>query len=152
MRILQFAFDGHADNPYLPENYVNNAVAYTGTHDNPTTRGWFESLPDNQREEIWTYLRGRGDKSGDAARALMESAWSSVAGLAIAPLQDLLNLGNDARMNVPGRPDGNWRWRCTEEMLSDPAFEWLRDLTKNASRSRVWMAPESKVLEASSKT
>jgi 4-alpha-glucanotransferase len=82
----------------------------------------------------------------------MESAWSSVAGLAIAPLQDLLNLGNDARMNVPGRPEGNWRWRCTEEMLSDPAFEWLRDLTKNASRSRVWMAPESKVLEASSKT
>ena len=152
MRILQFAFDGHADNPYLPENYVNNAVAYTGTHDNPTTRGWFEGLPDNQREEIWTYLRGRGDKSGDAARALMESAWSSVAGLAIAPLQDLLNLGNDARMNVPGRPEGNWRWRCTEEMLSDPAFEWLRDLTKNANRSRAWMAPESKVLEASSKT
>jgi 4-alpha-glucanotransferase len=55
-------------------------------------------------------------------------------------------------MNVPGRPEGNWRWRCTEEMLSDPAFEWLRDLTKNANRARVWMAPESKVFETSSRT
>jgi 4-alpha-glucanotransferase len=55
----------------------------------------------------------------------------------MAPLQDLLNLGREARMNVPGRPEGNWRWRCTDEMLSDPAFEWLRDLTKNASRSKV---------------
>jgi 4-alpha-glucanotransferase len=152
MRVLQFAFDGHADNPYLPENYVANAVAYTGTHDNPTTRGWFEDLPENQQEKIWVYLKGRGDKSDDAARALMESVWSSVAGLAIAPLQDLLSLGSDARMNVPGRPEGNWRWRCTEEMLSDPAFEWLRDLTKNTNRARVWMAPESRVFETSSRT
>jgi 4-alpha-glucanotransferase len=152
MRVLQFAFDDHADNPYLPENYVTNAVAYTGTHDNPTTRGWFEGLPDNQREKIWTYLKARGDRSVDAARALMESAWLSVAGLAMAPLQDLLNLGNDARMNVPGRPEGNWRWRCTEQMLSDPAFEWLRDLTKNANRSRVRIASESQVFETSSRT
>ena len=60
----------------------------------------------------------------------MELAWSSQAALAMAPLQDLLNLGNEARMNVPGRTDGNWRWRCTEEMLNDPAFEWLRELNK----------------------
>ena len=64
----------------------------------------------------------------------MGLAWSSVAALAMAPLQDLLNLGREARMNVPGRADGNGRWRCTEDMLSDPAFEWLRDLTKSSNR------------------
>ncbi len=136
MRVLQFAFDGHSDNPYLPENYVANTVVYTGTHDNPTTRAWFEDLRYDQKENVWKYLRGRGAKSAEAARALMESAWSSVAALAMAPLQDLLNLGREARMNTPGRAEGNWRWRCTEKMLSDPAFEWLRDLTKNANRSR----------------
>jgi 4-alpha-glucanotransferase len=151
MRILQFAFDGHSDNPYLPDNFVTNTVVYTGTHDNPTTRGWFEDLPSDQRENVWKYLRGRATKSGEGSRALMELAWSSVAALAMAPLQDLLNLNREARMNVPGRPDGNWRWRCTEEMLSDPAFEWLRDLTKNANRSRVLIATDSKILAATSR-
>ena len=70
-----------------------------------------------------------------AAPALMGLAWSSAAALAMAPLQDLLNLGSEARMNVPGRADGNWRWRCTEDMLSASAFQWLRDLTKTSNRS-----------------
>lgn len=151
MRILQFAFDGRSDNPYLPENFVRNTVVYTGTHDNPTTRGWFEDLTIDQRENVWSYLTGRGVKNGVAAYALMELAWSSVAALAMAPLQDLLNLGREARMNVPGRPEGNWRWRCTEEMLSDPAFEWLRDLTRSADRWRIPRAPDSKVLEGASR-
>ena len=151
MRILQFAFDGHADNPYLPDNFVKNTVVYTGTHDNPTTRGWFEDLTSEQREGIWKYLASRGVKNTVAARALMETAWSSVAALAIAPFQDLLNLGKEARMNVPGRPEGNWRWRCTEEMLSDGAFEWLRDLTKNANRSKTLMASDARVLETASR-
>jgi len=64
----------------------------------------------------------------------MGLAWSSVAALAMAPLQDLLNLGREARMNVPGRAEGNWRWRCTEDMLSAPGFQWLRDLTKTSNR------------------
>ena len=70
-----------------------------------------------------------------AAPALLELAWSSVAALAMAPLQDLLNLGREARMNVPGSPLGNWRWRCTEGMLSAPAFQWLQDLTETSNRS-----------------
>jgi 4-alpha-glucanotransferase len=134
MRVLQFAFDGHSDNPYLPGNYVTNTVVYTGTHDNPTTRGWFEDLPEDQRQNLWTYLKRSPGTSGEAAPALMGLAWSSPAALAMAPLQDLLNLGKEARMNVPGRAEGNWRWRLTEEMLSDPAFEWLRDLTKTSNR------------------
>jgi 4-alpha-glucanotransferase len=65
----------------------------------------------------------------------MRLAWSSVAAVSMAPLQDLLNLGKEARMNVPGRAEGNWRWRCTKDMLFDPALEWLRDLTKKSNRS-----------------
>ena len=67
----------------------------------------------------------------------MRLAWSSPAALAIAPLQDLLNLGRESRMNVPGRPDGNWRWRCTEDMLSSPAFQWLQKLTESSKRTAV---------------
>jgi 4-alpha-glucanotransferase len=151
MRVLQFAFDGHSDNPYLPENFVTNTVVYTGTHDNSTARGWFEDLTTDQRNGVGSYLKSRGVNDGVAAHALMELAWTSVAALAIAPLQDLLNLGKEARMNVPGRPEDNWRWRCTEQMLSDGAFEWLRDLTKSAKRSRTPAASASKVLEAASR-
>jgi 4-alpha-glucanotransferase len=133
-RVLQFAFDGPSDNPHLPQNYVTNAVVYTGTHDNPTTRGWFEELPDYQRQNLWKSLERRGGASDEAAPALIGIAWSSKAALAMAPLQDVLNLGTEARMNIPGRADGNWRWRCTAEMLSDPPFEWLRDLTTGSNR------------------
>jgi 4-alpha-glucanotransferase len=133
-RVLQFAFDGEADNPHLPRNYVPNTVVYTGTHDNATTHGWCEALPDNQRQHLWNYLRRPGGASDEAAWELIRLAWSSVAALAITPLQDLLNLGAEARMNVPGRAEGNWRWRCTEDMLSTPAWEWLRDVTKASNR------------------
>jgi len=135
MRVLQFAFDGNPKNPNLPGNYERNTVAYTGTHDNPTTRGWLDELPENLRQDIWNYLNRPGGESGDASPALMNMAWSSAAAVAMAPLQDLLNLGQEARMNVPGHPEGNWTWRCTEDMLSDRAFEWLRDLTKSSNRS-----------------
>jgi len=142
-RVLQFAFDGHSDNPYLPHNYVTNAVVYTGTHDNPTTRGWFEELPGDQRQTLWNYLKRPAGKSDEAASALMGLAWGSRASLAMAPLQDLFDLGTEARMNVPGSADGNWRWRFTEDMLPGPAFEWLRDLTIYSARSRAIPSPHS---------
>jgi 4-alpha-glucanotransferase len=132
--VLQFAFDGTPDNPYLPHRYVSNTVVYTGTHDSPTTRAWYEELPDRERRTLWNYLkRPLGDNS-EAAPALMHLAWSSPAALAIAPLQDLLNLGKEGRMNVPGRAKGNWRWRSTEDMLSAPAFQRLRRLTRTSGR------------------
>jgi 4-alpha-glucanotransferase len=150
-RVLQFAFDGHSDNPYLPRNFVPNTVVYTGTHDNDTTRGWFEGLPDWQRQNLWNYL-GRASGDGrEAAWELIRLAWSSSAALAITPLQDLLNLGSDARMNVPGRADGNWRWRSTEDMLSGSAFRSLRDLTEQSHRlARVERSVMGSVLEAAS--
>jgi 4-alpha-glucanotransferase len=135
MRVLQFAFDGHEDNPYLPHNFVYNTVAYTGTHDNATTRQWYEELPDYQRQNFWSYLKRAPGTSAEAAPELMRLAWSSPAALAIAPLQDLLNLGSEARMNVPGRADGNWRWRVREDMLSSQVFQQLKDLTESCKRS-----------------
>jgi 4-alpha-glucanotransferase len=140
-RVLQFAFDGHADNPYLPRNFVPNTVVYTGTHDNATTREWYEELPEDQRRNLWSYLNRTLGDNADAAPELVRLAWSSMAALAIAPLQDLLNLDGEARMNVPGRPDGNWRWRAREDMLSPQAFQWLRDLTENSKRSVIRAAP-----------
>jgi 4-alpha-glucanotransferase len=137
MRILQFAFDGSPDNPYLPERYPANSVVYTGTHDNNTTRGWFDELPDDQRQNMWRYLKRPAGDGGDAAKELVRLAWSSPASMALAPLQDLLGLGADARMNVPGRADGNWRWRATQEACSSPALQWLSDLTKTSHRSPV---------------
>ncbi len=134
-RVLQFAFDGHEDNPYLPDNYVANTVAYTGTHDNPTTSEWYADLPEDQRRNFWDCLKRSGGDGREAAAALIGLAWSSIAALTIAPLQDVLNLGRGARMNVPGQSQGNWRWRCPEQALAGPAFEWLRELTTTSGRS-----------------
>ena len=130
-RVLQFAFDGHSDNPNLPDNYAANLVAYTGTHDNPTTRGWYEKLPPHERRSLWRYLRRPVGDAADAAPALMGLAWSSRAALAMAPLQDLLNLGPDMHASNAG---GNWGWRATDDMLHAHAFEWLRQLTKVTRR------------------
>jgi 4-alpha-glucanotransferase len=134
-RVLQFAFDGKPDNPHLPQNYNSNTVAYTGTHDNPTTREWCDGLPASQRQFLWRYLKRTEGRNTDVAPALIELAWSSTAALAIVPLQDVLNLGAEARINVPGRPEGNWRWRCPENYLSAPDVQWLRELTKASNRS-----------------
>src|SRR6266850_8448371 len=142
-RVLQFAFDGHDDNPYLPHNYVANTVVYTGTHDNPTTRGWYEDLPDAERGNLWRYLKRTPGTGAEAAPALLSVAWSSVAALAIAPLQDVLNLGKEARMNQPGSAEGNWRWRVTDEMLGGPALDALRDLTRASARAEPAMAATS---------
>ena len=135
MRVLQFAFDDRNDNPHLPDNFAHNTVVYTGTHDNPTTRAWFEALPDPQRQNVWNYLKRPASVSGDAAPALIELAWGSAAALAIAPLQDLLNLGSDAHMNQPGRAEGNWRWRCPAALLAPAVRQWLRDLTLASNRA-----------------
>ncbi|MBV9770913.1 MAG: 4-alpha-glucanotransferase [Bryobacterales bacterium] len=134
MRVLQFAFDGNPQNPHLPKNYVPNTVAYTGTHDNNTTRGWFETLPEQQKQAFFAYIGQARIESRDAAPELMRLAWSSSAALAIAPLQDLLNLGASERMNIPGQASGNWRWRVTDDALSPAAFDSLLNLTGETNR------------------
>jgi len=148
MRVLQFGFDGDSENPHLPHNYVHNSVVYTGTHDNNTTRGWFEASQGDEKRRLWNYLGRAPGESSEAAPEMMRLAWSSRAALAMAPLQDLLNLGADARMNVPSRVDGNWTWRATEAMLSPSTFEPLRALTSISNRSSNFSrAPTESVLK-----
>jgi len=116
MRILQFAFGDGARNAYLPHNHVRNCVVYTGTHDNDTTRGWYAALDTKQRHFVRRYLAVDGD---DIAWDLIRAGSASVANTFIAPLQDVLDLGSEARMNHPGRPQGNWTWRFASEQLTD---------------------------------
>jgi 4-alpha-glucanotransferase len=108
--VLQFAFDGSTENPYLPVNHIENAVVYTGTHDNDTTLGWYAGLGSETRHYV-TEVLGDG---GTMPEALILAAYRSPARLSVVPMQDLLALGAEARLNVPGTAKGNWRWR----------FEW----------------------------
>jgi 4-alpha-glucanotransferase len=114
MKILQFAFDSGPSNPYLPHNHTKNCVLYTGTHDNDTTAGWFESLEDTQRCRVQEYLGAVDDEVVDS---MIRMALISVADTVILPFQDLLKLGSEARMNVPGTAFGNWEWRFSWDML-----------------------------------
>lgn len=124
MKILQFAFSG-PDNVFLPHNYPANCVTYTGTHDNDTARGWYESAPEHERDFARRYLDSDGS---DFPWELTRAAWASVAVYAIAPMQDLLGLGTEARMNFPSTLGGNWSWRLSEDALSQELQERLREL------------------------
>lgn len=138
MRILQFAFGGDPKNHDLPHNYINNSVAYTGTHDNDTTLGWFHSQSgagstrnakeiSREHDFCLSYLNSDGAEiHWDFIRII----WQSVAATAIVPMQDLLGLGNDARMNLPASTIGNWNWRCRENDFSDEIAERLKKLTE----------------------
>ena len=141
MKVLQFAFgDGPpgeplAGNPYLPHNYESNCVVYTGTHDNDTTVGWLANLGERERASVLRYLGTDGSR---IAHDLTRLAHQSVAAVSVIPLQDLLELGSEARMNVPGRPDANWTWRYTDGMIQHQHTEWLAELTMATGR---WQPP-----------
>jgi 4-alpha-glucanotransferase len=138
MRILQYAFGGDANNHDLPHNYIHNSVVYTGTHDNDATVGWFRSEAGSgstrdaeqikrEREFCLNYLKSGGEEiHWDFIRAI----WESVADTAIAPMQDLLGLGNEARMNLPASSSGNWFWQCKDGDFSSEIREKLRSLTE----------------------
>jgi 4-alpha-glucanotransferase len=127
MKVLHFAFGGNACNPYLPHNHIQNCVIYTGTHDNDTTLGWFESLEEDERRVVETYL---GHQTGDICVDLLRMAFASVANTAIVPIQDLLGLGSDSRMNIPGIGEGNWAWRLKPRQLSKQLAIDLRRVTE----------------------
>jgi 4-alpha-glucanotransferase len=131
MKILQFAFDSGSDNPYLPHNFSVDCVVYTGTHDNPTTRGWWDCLPESQRRQIGRYL---GRTTPEIPWDLIRLASASVAHLCILPCQDLLGLGDEARFNRPGKADGNWRWRLRRGQLTAALAEQLAELTEIYAR------------------
>jgi 4-alpha-glucanotransferase len=115
MRVLQFGFDGGADNPHLPHNFTRDVVAYTGTHDNDTTLGWARSLNAEQIARVQFYLRA---DAAALSEGMQRAALGSVAQLSIIPAQDLLRLGSEARFNTPGTVSGNWRWRLAPGALT----------------------------------
>ncbi|MEG3974032.1 4-alpha-glucanotransferase [Microcoleus sp. herbarium8] len=133
MKILQFAFGAGPEDPFWPFNYDRNCVVYTGTHDNDTTVGWFNQLQQYERDEVFRYL-GCIDPQG-IHWSLIRMGWTSVANLAVVPFQDLLGLATDARMNFPGKADGNWGWRYRREALNWEVRDRLKNMTYITGRT-----------------
>ena len=126
MHILQYAFGGDAHNRDLPHNYVRNCVAYTGTHDNDTSAGWYRSANKNERAACRKYLGSNGREiHWDMIRAVL----ASVADMAITPLQDVFGLAGSARMNLPASSGGNWAWRMSADAIKSDVFARLKELT-----------------------
>ena len=131
MRVLQFAFDGSPGNPHLPHHIGRDAVAYTGTHDNDTTLGWYRALDDATRQRVDFLLHGDPPPMPEA---LLRAALASAASLAVIPIQDLLGLGSEARFNTPGTVAGNWRWKLWHGALDDGLAGWCRALNQAYGR------------------
>jgi 4-alpha-glucanotransferase len=127
MKILQFAFDSGEENDFMPHTFNKNCVVYTGTHDNDTTLGQYLSSKDSDRQMMTEYFNV--DKK-DPAWSFIKLAWSTVADVAIAPMQDILRLDGSARMNFPGKASGYWKWRYTKGMLTDKHADDLLKITK----------------------
>jgi 4-alpha-glucanotransferase len=132
MKILQFAFDGNNDNPYLPHRYERNYVAYTGTHDNDTGLSWYRCLPDELQHHVGAYL---GYSREAMPWPLIRCVLACVAQYAIIPMQDVLELGNGHRMNTPGTIENNWRWRYSWDQVDDTLPERLSELARLYGRS-----------------
>lgn len=139
MKIFQFGFAGGPTDPFLPHNFPKNCVAYTGTHDNDTALGWYERVPEEEKDFYRRYL---GRDGSNISWDLIRGVWSSVANLTLCPMQDLLSLGNIARMNYPGNPSGNWSWRMESEDLSD-------ELTRRLFEFNYLYSRMNSVIEAS---
>lgn len=131
MKILQFAFDSGEESNYLPHNYPQNSVVYTGTHDNDTVLGWYEKAKPADQEYAKEYLNSNGR---NICWDFIRGAWASTADIAIIPLQDLLGLGSEARINTPGNASGNWQWRFKKGDLNAALAAKLKKLTKTYHR------------------
>lgn len=132
MKILQFGFDESLDSEHIPHKTIKNSVIYTGTHDNDTIKGWYDTINDKEKEIVNDYLRIRNAKN--ISWEFIQAAFSSVADIAIVPLQDVLSVGSEGRMNTPGLASGNWQWRYESEYLTDDIIVNLEKLTKLYSR------------------
>jgi len=134
MKVLQFGFSARGAHIHLPHHFVTNTVAYTGTHDNDTTRGWWEhGASKTEKAAVAAYLEIENDK---VVWPLIRAAASSVAATCLYPVQDILELSSEARMNVPSRPSGNWSWRCPENVLTPQLAAKLAALTQVTDRDK----------------
>ena len=132
MAVLQFSFDESDDNPHKPRNIGTDMVVYTGTHDNDTTRGWFDALPAGEQQTVLAEL-GVAD-AGEVVEAMMKTAMHSRAQLCILPLQDVLGLGSEARMNTPGDGGDHWQWQFDWSMIPQGVAPYLKEMSCNAGR------------------
>src|SRR6185295_19245582 len=133
MRVLQFGLTD-PKSTHHPEHHVENSVVYTGTHDNDTSRGWFEGLDEEERAQVLATVGGDGRDGGEIEWDMIRVAMDSPARVAIIPMQDLLGLGSEARMNTPSEPDGNWEWRMSDGALTAERGERLRRLVEKPGR------------------
>ena len=129
MKVVQFAFDPNGGSAYLPHNYTENSVVYTGTHDNNTTRGWYHSTDKATRDFAKEYINTQRLDEDDLAWDFIHLAMSSIARLCITPMQDLLNLDGEARINVPSTLGGNWTWRMEKGKFDEKTVERLKRMT-----------------------
>jgi 4-alpha-glucanotransferase len=136
MKILQFAFSGTEDNPYLPHHIEKNSVAYTGTHDNDTTLGWYQSMSDAQRAPVDAYLRQHAgqDYTTNMPSDLINMTLATQANLSIIPMQDILHLDSAHRMNTPGTCVGNWHWRFNWDQLTPELHAEIKQSIKQSGR------------------
>ena len=132
MKVLQFAFNPNGDSEYLPHNYTSNYVVYTGTHDNDTIKGWYESLSKEEKDFCNEYS---GMKSSEDNWEFIKLVMQSVADIAILQAQDILNLGTEARINMPSTLGTNWKWRMRKDSLSEEISNKLRNLTRTYRRN-----------------
>jgi 4-alpha-glucanotransferase len=130
MKILQFAFGSKGERKFLPHNYVRNCVVYTGSHDNDTTLGWWNSIQNDGTDTKDFFLQYSGSNGQDICKDMIRLAYSSVADIVIIPLQDFLRLGSEARMNFPGKPDGNWSWRFNWNQISNDLIEEIKTFVR----------------------
>lgn len=128
MKVLQFAFDSREESDYLPHNYQKNCVVYTGTHDNDTAKGWFNTAPKADVEFCKNYLKLTHDEGYNWG--FIRAAWSSVGNVAIAQMQDFLNLSSEARMNIPSTIGQNWKWRALPEYFTKELSSKILSITK----------------------
>ncbi|MBO6572724.1 4-alpha-glucanotransferase [bacterium] len=131
MKIIQFAFDSDSTNSFLPHNYPQNCVVYSGTHDNDTSIGWYNSAPEAEKHRVRVYTRSNGSEPN---WEFIRLGMYSVADQAIFPLQDYMGLNESHRSNIPGTSDGNWTWRYTKEMLLEVDNDRILDLVINTNR------------------
>ncbi|WP_417514490.1 4-alpha-glucanotransferase [Marinobacter sp.] len=131
MTVMQFGFDGNADNPHLLRNHLPHNLVYTGTHDNDTTLGWYQSLDEHTRHNVNENLNGYGD---DMPWPVIRAVFDSASVLAVVPMQDLLALGTDARFNTPGTIINNWVWRLDQNMCSPELASRIRGLLEHYNR------------------
>lgn len=125
MKVLHFAFEGEADNEFLPHHYPHRCIVYTGTHDNDTSLGWYQTTSEAARDFCRRYLTA---DDRNIVWDLIRAAWTSVAEKALAPMQDFLELGSEARMNYPSRAEGNWVWRVREDQLHASLAERIHEM------------------------